>query len=325
VAPVIRGRPHLVGAESPLAPATLAPAREGFPLLARPARAGSEADLEAWGRAARRLLDERLADAGAVLLRGLPLPSLAAFSRFVEALGYEPMPYGLGAASRRVVAPNVATANAAPPERTIMLHNDMSYEPVAPRHLFLFCERALRPGEGGETPIARGEDWLAELGEELVEELERRGLRRGLRFGDARVKGRAEKRFWQAHFGTEDPAQVERECAKHGLACEWHQDGSLTTWGEIPITSTRSGKRMWFCSPQMARPASPLEIRHRDGSPLAPELLERLRAAQWKVAVAFAWRSGDVLCLDNLRCQHGRLSYAPGAERRVFISMATPA
>jgi alpha-ketoglutarate-dependent taurine dioxygenase len=52
--------------------------------------------------------------------------------------------------------------------------------------------------------------------------------------------------------------------------------------------------------------------------------MERLRALQWKLAVAFAWRRGDVLCLDNLRCQHGRLSFARDSARRVYVAIASP-
>jgi alpha-ketoglutarate-dependent taurine dioxygenase len=324
VPPVIRGRPHLVGGDSLLAPASVAPVREGFPLLARPACETPGGDVVEWARASRRLLDERLANAGAVLLRGLPIDSVDAFSRFLVGLGYETMPYGLGVASRRRVAHNVMTANAVAPEKTIMLHNEMSYEPVVPRHLFLFCASAPGPGEGGETPIARGVDWHTELGNEFIAELERRGLRRRLSFPCATASLRAHDRPWQEHFGTQDRAQVERACAERGFEWTWERDGSLTIWSDVPVTSTRSGRRIWFCTPQMAHPLARVQIRHGDGSCLAPELVERLRDVQWKIAVAFAWRTGDVLCVDNLLCQHGRLSYAPSADRRVYVSMATP-
>jgi hypothetical protein len=320
----IRGRPGLAGGDSALAPASLAPPRPDFPLLARPSPDSPRCGVAAWARAARRLLDERWKEAGAVLLRGLPIRSVREFSAFIEALGYEPMPYGGGIASRTEVAPRVLTVNAADPQKTIMLHNEMTYGAVVPRHLFFFCESAPGAREGGETPIARSADWHTELGEDLVAELERRGLRRSVRFQSAKSESRVSGRSWQTHFGTQDRAEVERECRKRGFQHCWESDGSLTTWSEIPVTSERSGRRLWFCAPQMAHPASPLEIRYADGSCLAPDLLERVRSVQWKIAVAFAWRRSDLLCLDNLLCQHGRLSYARGADRRVFVSMATP-
>ena len=73
-------------------------------------------------------LDERLADSGAILFRGLPMDSPEDFSRFYLALDYEPMPYH-GFASRDEVAPGVTTGNKAGPGNTIMLHNDMGHDP----------------------------------------------------------------------------------------------------------------------------------------------------------------------------------------------------
>jgi hypothetical protein len=217
------------------------------------------------------------------------------------------------------------TTNAAAPEMTIMLHNEMAYERSVPRHLFFFfCESAPGPGQGGETPIARSEGWHRELGEELIAKLDARGLRRVIRYPSRESGSRAPARSWQSHFASEDPARVERECQERGIRCEWEPDGSLTTWSAQSVTIQRSGRRLWFCSPQTTRPATSLEIRQGDGACLSPEVLERLRAVQWKIAVAFAWRASDVLCLDNILCQDGRLSHAPTADRRVFISMATP-
>jgi len=321
-APVIRGRPHLLDGDSPLAPETLPPARPDFPLRARPAAGARSTDLAAWARAARSLLDERLEDAGAVLLRGLPLRGVADFSAFVEGLGYEPMRY-TGVATRQEPAPRVLTVNRSAPERSIMMHNEMAYAETVPRHLLFYCERELGPGEGGETPIARNADWHDELGEALMARFARRGLKRRLH-QPRRDAARIPERSWQARFATDSPVEVERLCRERGLEWCWEPDGSLTTWSTQSTTIEHRGKPLWYCSPQSSRPASPVDFVYGDGSELEPELLARLRAAQWRIAVGFAWRTGDVLCIDNLSCQHGRLSYSPAVDRRVFVSVATP-
>ena len=65
-------------------------------------------------------------------------------------------------------------------------------------------------------------------------------------------------------------------------------------------------------------------MRYGDGEPIEPEVMDFLRTQQWKISVAFAWQQGDVLCLDNLGCQHGRLPYEEGSERKVYVSIASP-
>lgn len=324
VAPVIRNRPQLVDGDSADLPATLAPAREGFPLLVRPSQDSVGCDLEDWARVTRKLLDERLEDVGAILIRGLPLRSIFDFSELLVALEYEPFLSPSVAATREDVAPRVSMANVAPADMNIMMHNEMAYYfPDAPRHFFLYCECAPAPGEGGETPIARNADYHTELDEDIIAHFERRGLRRDLRFFDAVTRPDRKGRSWQVKFDTHDRSTVEERCREKGMEFRWEDDGSLMTQGRPAVTIPRAGRRQWICAPQHAKPASTLEIRYGDGAPIEPEILEHLRAVQWKIAVAFAWQDHDLLCLDNLGCQHGRLSYSAGSSRRVFVSTAS--
>lgn len=323
VPPQIRGRANLPASDSPLAPRHLAPPREGFPLLARALPAGARhQDPSAWGPATRALLHAHLAEAGAVLVRGLPLTSASDFSALVCAMDLPPTRYESSMATRVEVAPRVLTPNAAPPDRSIMLHNEMAFERPVPRQIFFFCESAPGPNEGGETPIARNRDLHAEIGDELIATLERRGLRRRIHY-PCRTTGKSRPdRTWQAFFATERREVVEQRCRLRRLAFSWDSDGGLTTEIDQPVTIQQQGRPLWFCTPQVARPVTGIEVTHRDGSPLNPAVLERLRAVQWRAAVAFSWQAGDLLCLDNLSCQHGRLSYAPQADRRLYVSVA---
>ena len=318
----IRGRAGVRGGESVLASEFMAPPREGFPLLARPAPGSATRDRKQWAAGARQLLDRRLEEVGAVLLRGLLLRTPAEFSELFGALGYATVAYR-GHSTRAEVAPGVFTANTRNPGQSIDLHNDMSQEPVMPAQLFLFCAAAPPAGAGGATPIARGADWKDALGAELFERFARRGLERRTNSptrGDLHKTGRP----WQERYRTEDPAVAEASCREQGDVVEWLPDGSLSTRRHVDAVREHRGETLWCCTPQSTDTASSYEIRYADGEPIEAGVLERLRALQWKLSVAFEWQAGDVLCLDNIACQHGRLPLAAGAQRQILVSLATP-
>ena len=51
-----------------------------------------------------------------------------------------------------------------------------------------------------------------------------------------------------------------------------------------------------------------------DGDEISSEEVEAMHSAMWEVAVAFDWQAGDVLCIENERVMHGRVSFT-GARR----------
>jgi hypothetical protein len=257
-----------------------------------------------------------------VLVRGLPLRTPADFSELFVALGLEPVAYH-GYTTRREVAPGVFTANVRNPGKAIDLHNDMGQDTVMPVHLFLFCVEPPTPDAGGETVIARSADWRRALGSELFERIASRGFERRT-LSPARGSSRHRSRPWQERYRSEDAAVVEAYCRAQGDTVAWLPDGSLATRRRIAAVIRRPGETLWCCTPQSDGTSAAYEIRYGDGERIEPELLERLRALQWSLSVALAWRRGDVLCLDNVGCQHGRMPLAPGAKRELLVSLATP-
>jgi len=320
-APQIQGSAHIVGADLPGAPKSVPPPREGFPLLATAGASSEGCMLADWARATRALLDEKLEDSGAVLLQGLPLATAADFSAFMAELGYEPMDYQGGAAARHEVAPNVMTANDAGPDRSIPMHTEMAYSTTFPRRLFFFCEGAPGVGMGGETPIARTEDWRRELGDDFIERTRARGFSRRVTYPDTSSDPDAMQHGWRRHFQTEDRAEAEAVCRRRGFSYCWEDNGDLTMWNELSVTMEHGGVQYWACMPQFSAPASSTRYCYGDGSPIEDEVMQRFRTLQWKIAVAFQWSRGDVLCIDNITCQHGRLPFEPAADRRILAAL----
>ena len=56
-----------------------------------------------------------------------------------------------------------------------------------------------------------------------------------------------------------------------------------------------------------------------DGSDIEPAVLQHILATTWTCAVGFKWKKGDLLVLDNLAVQHGRLGFI--GERKLLVYM----
>lgn len=71
-------------------------------------------------------LESLLHQSGALLFRGFPLTTASDFNDFVEAFGFEELPYVGGAAPRTNVVGRVFTANESPPDQKIPFHHEMA-------------------------------------------------------------------------------------------------------------------------------------------------------------------------------------------------------
>ena len=63
----------------------------------------------------------------------------------------------------------------------------------------------------------------------------------------------------------------------------------------------------------------PINTYYGDGSEIEPEVLQHVRAVSWSCAVGFQWRKGDLLVMDNLTVQHGRMGFT--GERKVLVHL----
>ncbi|MCC2645549.1 MAG: hypothetical protein K0R94_1327, partial [Burkholderiales bacterium] len=56
-----------------------------------------------------------------------------------------------------------------------------------------------------------------------------------------------------------------------------------------------------------------------DGSSISEEKLIHIREVYKKAEIAFPWKKGDILILDNLRYSHGRRPFA--GERKIVVAI----
>ena len=56
-----------------------------------------------------------------------------------------------------------------------------------------------------------------------------------------------------------------------------------------------------------------------DGSVIEPEVIQHIRAVSWSCAIGFRWKKGDLLALNNLSVQHGRIGFT--GERKILVHL----
>jgi alpha-ketoglutarate-dependent taurine dioxygenase len=303
-----------------------------LPLLIQPKVKGI--DPIAWARNNRALAEEKVLRYGALLFRGFEIVTAEAFQQFIEALSGPLLEYRERSSPRSFVSENIYTSTDHPPDYSIFLHNENSYQQRWPMKIFFF---ALRPSQqGGETPIADCRRVFQRLAPEIKERFMRKKWMYVRNFGDGLGLD------WQTVFQTSDKSDVENYCNSAGINFEWKPGNRLRTWAVRPAVAKHPsiGEMTWFnhatffhvstLEPQ-ARTALlaefseidlPTNSYYGDGSPIEADILEELRAAYRQETVAFAWRQGDVLMLDNMLVAHGRAPFV--GPREILVGMSQP-
>ncbi|HEY1939135.1 MAG TPA: TauD/TfdA family dioxygenase [Candidatus Angelobacter sp.] len=302
-----------------------------LPAVIEPAIDG--VDLVSWGATQREFVDSMLAESGAILFRNFGVGSVEGFRGLVEAVCGPLLEYKERSSPRTHVTGNVYTSTDYPPERTIFLHNEQSYNHIFPLRIAFFC--VTPPAKDGETPIADVRRVLLRVPEEIRRRLESQGYLYVRNFGSGVGLS------WQESFQTDDPGQVEEHCRSNFVEFEWlPQDGLRTRQLRPVIARHPSGVHAWFnhltffhistleqdiqqeMLANFSQADLPNNTYYGDGTLIEPEVLEKLREAYIAERVSFPWESGDILLLDNVLTAHARAPFTP--PRRIVTAMARP-
>ncbi len=144
---------------------------------------------------------------------------------------------------------------------------------------------------------------------------------------------------WQSFYGTEERSRVEELCRQAGVDFEWTRGDGLRTRQLCPavIRHPRTGEMAFFNQLQLHHVSCldttvreslaslmplddfPRNVHYGDGTPIEDSVMDEVRGIYREAAVAFPWRPGDVLMLDNMLIAHARNPYV--GERKIVVAM----
>lgn len=304
-----------------------------LPLLIEPN--AENVNLSEWAASHRDFIQEKLDDHGGILFRGFGVKTVEEFEGFIANASSPALKYSERSSPRSQVEGNIYTSTDYPPNESIFLHNEQSYNLTFPTKILFFCMQAAP--QGGETPIADSRRVYERLDPQIRSRFAEKGYMYVRNFGGGAGLS------WPEVFQTSDPKAVEEYCKKQRIEFEWRDEGKTLRTRQVRraiARHPRTGVPTWFnhltffhvstLSPAIretmmesfAEDELPNNTYYGDGTSIEPEILDTLREIYSDETVTFSWQEGDVLMLDNMTVAHSRNPFS--GPRKVVVGMADP-
>ncbi len=272
-----------------------------------------------------------LACTGAVLFRGFPVTDAQSYDTFFSAFGYPNFTYkeSLSNAVRINHTKYVFTANEAPKDVEIYLHNEMAQTPIFPAYISLFCEAAAE--EGGATVLCRSDlmyEQLLAVDAKATEKLEAEGVKYTTLMPAEDSPESGQGRSWRGTLSVESREQAEKKLRDLGYSWEWTDGGALKAQtSALPAIKTLDdGRKVLFNQLiaayqgwQGVRENPQSALCYGDNSPLDKTYLDRMVAISQQLSYDLNWQDGDVAVANNNLVMHGRRPYSGDRKRKVLV------
>ena len=266
---------------------------------------------QSWIKDNQAILKKELSCTGALLLRGFPVTDAVSYDAFFSAFGYNNFTYkeSLSNAVRINYTDLVFSANEAPKNVEIYLHNEMAQTPIYPNIISLFCEASA--DTGGATSICRSDkvyEQLALSEPELTYKLAAVGIKYTNRIPSGDNPDSAQGRGWQSTLSVETKDQAEQKLRSLGYQWQWHTDGSVTVQTKaLPAIKLVDNDRRVFFNQIIAayqgwqgvKEDPSVGLCFGDDSPIPKHFLDSICAIAADTAYDIDWQDGDVAVVDN--------------------------
>lgn len=287
-------------------------------------------DLADWSRTTSPLVNNLLLKHGALLFRGFNLGDVERFERFALTICSELFNEN-GEHPRQSLGNSVYTPVFYPPEQFLLWHNENSFNLRWPRKILFGCVEPA--SSGGETPVVDSRKVYEMIEPDIRERFESKGVMY------VRNYGRGLGLDWTTVFRTTDPKEVEAQCEREGLECEWKDKDRLRTRCVRPavVRHPQTGEPAWFTQAQhwhiscldsstrtaiqdlFDEPDWPRHCYYGDGSAIPDSEMESILGVYARLEQSFPWERGDVLVVDNLLMAHARKPFT--GTRKLLVTM----
>ena len=266
---------------------------------------------------------EMLRDGGAVMLRGFAADR-PAFENFTRRFASDFMLPMMRVARPKVDgAADAKTAHVDVGSHAMGLHQELSFTPMRPEAIWLWCQKTA--GAGGETTIADAVKIYAALTDEHKRLFETRRLK--YVFGGT-VEGVAE--LFQV-----TPADLVATLASHAPALSYTQDGNQLMFSYLTSAFQKSkltgataflnfllfSQTAETCGHPEAQRVTAM-MRFDNDELIPPALVSEINAIAERFIYPIKWHAGDLVMIDNTRLMHGRRGFEATSERTVFYRAA---
>jgi len=276
-------------------------------------------------------LKKELGCSGAILFRGFPIADAQGFDEFFAAFEYPNFTYkeSLSNAVRVNHTEYVFTANEAPKDVEIYLHNEMAQTPIYPGIISLFCENAA--DQGGETVICRSDFVYKRLlasEPKLTAELEAKGIKYTTMMPAQDAPESGQGRSWRGTLSVESIAEAEEKLGSLGYSWQWNEDGSLSAQtSALPAIRGLKAERKVFFNQIIAAYSGWKGVKDNpskalcfgDDSEIPKHFLDTIVSIAHDASYNLLWQDGDVAIVDNNLAMHGRLPYSGDRKRKVLV------
>lgn len=329
-----------------------------LPLVIQPQskKQANYSDLIQFLREENPLFKEQLLNYGAILFRGFNVSSAEQFSEVISASSLGAIfNYDLCAVPRSKIQEGIYTSVNCHESYCIPMHNEKSYDPEFPSHIFFNCLHAAETG--GITPLADAHQVWLSLPQFMQEKLRAKGIKYSRYYYGKSLRQKLVKaigsnfsgRTWMSGFQTENKHELEQILNKTGRKGVWTSKGNgliveviLPAFRYHPITN----KIVWFnqsdhnnhsyngyfsvINQTIKNPIVrfilsqksflPYVASYGDGEPISKKEADIMHFAIQKNKVSTPWQQGDLMVIDNYSCMHGK---EPHTGKRLLLAGMT--